>query len=71
MSAHSVALEDLVCEFGFFGGGRGRTTPLAHMICWNCVPAHTKMARLSQPCDMVVTTLLTTNKVVTTLSLGC
>ena len=33
--------------------------------------AHTEMTRLSQPCDKVVTTMSTIDKVVTTLWIGC
>ena len=32
---------------------------------------HTEMTRLSQPCDKVVTTMSTIDKVVTTLWIGC
>ena len=35
------------------------------------VPTHTEMTRLSQPCDKVVTTMSTIDKVVTTLWIGC
>ena len=35
------------------------------------VTAHTEMTRLSQPCDKVVTTMSTIDKVVTTLWIGC
>ena len=35
------------------------------------VHSHTEMTRLSQPCDKVVTTMSTIDKVVTTLWIGC
>ena len=38
---------------------------------WTEVITHTEMTRLSQPCDKVVTTMSTIDKVVTTLWIGC
>ena len=41
------------------------------LVVRNSHLSHTEMTRLSQPCDKVVTTMSTVDKVVTTLWIGC
>ena len=45
----------------------------ANLFVWVVIYklSHTEMTRLSQPCDKVVTTMSTIDKVVTTLWIGC
>ena len=63
----TLPTELLVLEISFVF----HSTQFISLIILSYIVPHTEKTRLSQPCDKVVTTMSTIDKVVTTLWIGC